>query len=135
MTLYVPKIRLNPTQMKRYLDNFLKHHSFNYLRENFIVNGNLNNRENSIILSQVLNKVRYVFIYFSNTENRTGESSDKYDSFENNTELIRGSSKITSLQLFVEDSYILPIQPYSINKKAAAYDHLLNYMTKNTIND
>ena len=61
-TLYVPKIRLNPTQMKRYLDNYLKNHSINYLRENLMVNRNLNNRENSIILSQVLNKVRYVFI-------------------------------------------------------------------------
>ena len=29
MTLYVPKIQLNPSQMKLYLDKYLKNHSFN----------------------------------------------------------------------------------------------------------
>ena len=86
-------------------------------------------------MSQALNKVKYVFIYFSNTENRGGLSSDKFDSFDNNTEFIGNNSKITSLQLIVEDSNIMPIEPFSINKKAAAYNHLLNYMTKNNIND
>ena len=135
MTLYVPKIQLNPNQMKLYLDKYLKNHSFNYLKENVLVHRNLNHRENSIILSQALNKVKYVFIYFSNTENRGGLSSDKFDSFDNNTEFIGANSKITSLQLIVEDSNILPLEPYSINKKSAAYNHLLNYMTKNNIND
>ena len=135
MTLYIPKIQLNPSQMKLYLDKYLKNHSFNYLQENVIVHRSLNDRENSIILSQALNKVKYVFIYFSNTENRGGLSSEKFDSFDNNTEYIGDSSKITSLQLIVEDSNIMPIEPFSINKKASAYNHLLNYMTKNNIND
>ena len=135
MTFYVPNIRLNPTQMKRYLDIYLKNHSFNYLKENVIVYRNLNSRKNSIILRQVLNKVRYVFIYFSNIDNRGGLNSDKFYSFDNNTELIGENSKRASLQVIVEDTNILPIEAYSINKKAAAYDHLLHYMTKNNIND
>ena len=49
--------------------------------------------------------------------------------------MIGGSWKITSLQLYVEDSNILTIQAYSIDKKATVYDHLLNFMTKNNIND
>ena len=96
----------------------------NFYRESIVFQTSLKNREKNIILYETINKPRELFVWFSNTQNRTGKQS--YDSFQIDT----NSMAIVNATVVINDNIHVPMTPYNCSSRSIqAYNELLKYMT------
>ena len=96
----------------------------NFYRESIVFQTSLKNREKNIILYETINKPRELFVWFSNTQNRTGKQS--YDSFQIDT----NTMAIVNANIVINDNIHVPLTPYNCSTRSIqAYNELLKYMT------
>ena len=119
------KLNLSPAKKLLYTNYLSKQQVISFYRENIFKLTNLKNVENDVILYETAQKPRHLFIWFSDTLNR---SEQKYDSFEINT----NDDEIINAYIVINDNRHVPITPYNtVSHPIIAYNELLKYMTKN----
>ena len=119
------KLTLSAAKKLMYTQYLSKQQIISFYRENIFKQTNLKNVENDIILYETAQKPRHLFIWFSDTLNR---SNQIYDSFEINTYDL----EIINAYIVINDNRHVPITPFNCTTHPIiAYNELLKYMTKN----
>ena len=119
------KLTLSPANKLLYTQYLSKQQIIKFYRENIFRLTSLKNVENDVILYETAQKPRHLFIWFSDTANR---SLQKYDSFEINT----SDDNIINAYIVINDNRHIPITPFNcVTQPIIPYNELLKYMTKN----
>ena len=119
------KLSLSPAKKLLYTQYLSKQQIIKFYRENIFRLTSLKNVENDVILYETAQKPRHLFIWFSDTANR---SLQQYNSFEINTNV----DKIINAYIVINDNRYIPITPFNcVTQPIIPYNELLKYMTKN----
>ena len=119
------KLTLSAANKLLYTQFLSKQETIKFYRENIFTLTTLKNRERDVILYETAQKPRELFIWFSDTNNR---SDQNHDAFEFNTNEL----DIINAYIVINDNRHVPLTPFNCSTQPIiAYNELLKYLTNN----